>query len=94
MLNKDSFILGIILGIIIPAIVFGLLYLAAYAVKFISAGIQINAHVLLLVSFLPNLFIMRYYLVNRKLDKTGRGILLITFIYFILYFLIVHKWQI
>ncbi len=94
MLNKDSYILGVVLGLIIPVILFGLLYLLAFAVTYINEGIQIKENILAIVSFVPNLFVMRYYLVNLKFDKTGRGILLITFIYFILYFVIVHKWQI
>jgi hypothetical protein len=41
-----------------------------------------------IISLVVNLLLMRYYLINLKADKTGRGILLVTFIVGITLFII------
>ncbi|MCX6235580.1 MAG: hypothetical protein NT175_12835 [Bacteroidetes bacterium] len=95
MLNKDSFLLGVVLGVITPPIVFGFLYLILFVINAIATNdLSVKMSILQIVSITVNAFIFRYYFIGRKYDKTGRGVLLITFIYFILFFLIVHKWQI
>ena len=83
---KDSLPLGIVLGIVLPLISFGILY--AVSTIFAPAGKDylIELHTVVLVSVFTNLFTLRYYLMKPKFDKTGRGILLITFILAIAYF--------
>jgi hypothetical protein len=84
-LKKDSFILGIALGLLMPMAVFGILYAAVGLIKsFYMAGLLQGT--LLLVSIFMNMFALRHYLLKEKFDKSGRGILLATFIYAIVYF--------
>ena len=83
---KDSLLLGVVLGIALPLISFGILY--AISTIFAPAGKDylIDLSVVILVSVFTNLFTLRYYLIKPKFDKTGRGILLVTFILAIGYF--------
>jgi len=41
---------------------------------------------MVLISIFVNLFTLRYYLVNLRYDKTGRGILMLTFGLAMVYF--------
>jgi hypothetical protein len=82
-LKKDSFWLGVLLGIVLPAVVIGLLYLVFYVSP---ASIQNKQMAKIIVlGIVPNAFVMRYYLVNLKADHTGRGILFVTFILAIIF---------
>jgi len=79
-LKKDSMWLGIILGILVPAVTFGLLYLINTNVKNSVNNSYLTSFMLQIISLVFNLLLMRYYLINLKADKTGRGILLVSFI--------------
>jgi len=46
--------------------------------------LDLQTHVL--VSLFGNLFPIRYYFVNLKFDKTGRGVLLVTFVLVLIFF--------
>lgn len=87
-LKKDSLIFGIILGAIVPWIVFGLLFAANY---FLSSVFEkeyiLKDATVKLVSIVLNIFIFRHYLVKEKFEKSGRGVLLITFIYAVLIYI-------
>ncbi len=88
MFKKDHFGLGLLIGIIAPLIFFGILYL----VSSMLTGGSYMADVLsikniLLISIFINLIPIRYYFVSLKMDLTGRGLVLITFILVIFYFL-------
>lgn len=91
-LEKDHFAYGLLLGILMPAVLFGILTLVNLFLHQImpdSSGIPFNT--LIMVSIFVNLFSMRYFLVNKKCDRTGRGILMSTFalaaifFYFLIY---------
>lgn len=88
-LEQNSFLLGITMGIIIPCITFCLLYLflVLLPIIFIQKSQLIKSSTLLLLSIFPNALIMRFYLLKLQLDKTGRGIMLTTFVLIILYFI-------
>lgn len=90
-LRRDSIWLGLIIGILFPALLFGILF--AVSKIFAPEGIEylIKLPTIILVSVFPNLFTLRYYLKNLKYDRTGRGILLVTFVYAILYFVVYLK---
>jgi hypothetical protein len=88
MLKKDKFLLGIILGIILPGIFFGLLYLITFLLKEGSYfDMVLSFNKILLISIFINLLPIRYYFVNLKFDRTGRGLIMITFILVLFYFL-------
>lgn len=90
-LRRDSMYLGLVIGIFFPAILFGILY--GISEIFAPEGKEylIKLPTLMLVSIFPNLFTLRYYLKKLKYDRTGRGILLVTFVYAILYFAVYLK---
>jgi len=88
-LRQDSFWMGLLLGVLIPALIFGLLKLIIF---FLPDQIQ-NANVfslqrLILISIIPNILLLRYYLLKLKYDLTGRGILAVTFIIAIIFIII------
>ena len=85
--RRDSWGMGIFLGAVVPALTFGILY-GLIALILVLAGknptetLNINVcEKLMLLSVVPSVFIMRYYLLKLKYDYTGRGILLVTFIF-------------
>ena len=78
LLKKDSFLLGAILGIVMPMIVFGILYLLMTASPTAPPHKQIAK--MLVLGIVPNGLVLRYYLVSLKADKTGRGIIFVTFL--------------
>ena len=88
-LRKDSFWMGILLGFIIPAFIFGLLELIlAFLPYQIKIANIFSLQRLILISILPNVLLLRYYLLKLKYDLTGRGILAVTFIIGILFIII------
>ena len=90
-LRRDSLWLGVIMGIIFPALLFGILFLISKIFAPEGVDLLVKLPTLILVSVFPNVFTLRYYLVKLKYDRTGRGILLVTFIYAILYFAVYLK---
>ena len=86
-LRKDSLPMGLFIGFICPAICFGLLYAIITLVQHQTGALNMDRMVqkLLLLSVVPNVLILRYYLVKLKYDLTGRGILLVTFAIAILF---------
>ena len=88
-LRQDSFWMGLLVGSIIPALIFGLLQLIIY---FLPQEIQ-DANIFtlqrrILISIIPNVLLLRYYLLKLKHDLTGRGILAITFVIGIIFVII------
>jgi membrane protease YdiL (CAAX protease family) len=85
-LKKDSMLLGIIIGLILPALLFAVLYFPSRLFAPLGKDYLVQLPTLALISIFPNLFTFRHYLKILKLDQTGRGILLVTFVFAILYF--------
>ncbi len=80
-LRKDSAIMGAILGILCPAIIFGTVELIIHFAEMRSEREDIiSTQKVILLSVIPNLFLLRYYLLKLKFDLTGRGILGVTMI--------------
>ena len=89
LLNRDNFFLGILLGMILPVIFYLLLYLMDMSVlALFDVHMLQKQEYLMLLSITINLFSIKYYFVNLKYDKTGRGVLLITFVMVLGYFLL------
>ena len=80
-LRRDSLPMGLFIGFICPAVFFGILYAVITLVQHQTGALQMDRMVqkLILLSVVPNVLILRYYLVKLKYDLTGRGILLVTF---------------
>ena len=75
--KKDSAILGLFIGILIPVVFYFLqkeIIPLVLGRSFSSASMQLFALVL-------NLPFFRYYLMSLKYEKTGKGIFFATFIY-------------
>ena len=89
MFNKNSLWLGILMGILMPLAIYGLLFGALELYNGMSASPhRFDVSLLQLISPVINLFFIRYYFVTKKYDDTGRGLLLVTFVFMIAYFVI------
>ena len=85
MLKKDSLLIGILVGISVPAVVFGMFYFGMELAGFRLTSEITEKMQLLLMGV--NALVMRYFLVTREQDQIGRGILLITFVGVIAHFI-------
>ena len=88
MLKKDNIAFGVLIGLVLPTLVYGILWFISLMVK--AEGVwamPFQRENMLLLSVMLNLIPMRIYLVRYKFDKTGRGVLLITFLLVIGYFI-------
>lgn len=87
MLKKDSIVFGVILGVLLPALLFLILNGAGSLIdpsSFLARPFE--GYKPILFSLLVNLVTIRIYFVNLKMDRTGRGILLATFLIALAYF--------
>jgi hypothetical protein len=79
--KKNSYLFGMLLGIIIPVLLFGVLYgLNTVTGIFSNATVMLSVHKMMFVSIALNILPMRYYLVHQEVENTGKGILIITLI--------------
>ena len=86
--KRDQFFAGIIFGLLLPVVFFMVLYLIDLLVlEMFNTHMLRKQEYLFLLSIAINLFAIKYYFVNLNYDKTGRGILLVTFALALLYFL-------
>ncbi|MEN8224714.1 MAG: hypothetical protein ABFS05_05065 [Bacteroidota bacterium] len=89
MFNRDSYWFGILIGSLMPLAVYAILYSAMLLYNRLCASpLNFDESLLQLISPVINLFLIRYYFVTKKYDDTGRGVLLVTFIFVIAYFVI------
>ncbi len=87
--NRNHFGFGLLLGLLFPALLWLLLYaLDILILSLFHTHILAKQEYLYILSLAINLLTIRYYFVNLKYDKTGRGILLVTFVYGIAYFVL------
>ncbi|MDR1112676.1 MAG: hypothetical protein LBL18_02805 [Bacteroidales bacterium] len=85
-LRRDNFWLGFLTGLLVPAAIFGILYLIVSIIEHYTGKMEIvSIQKIILLSILPNLFLLRYYLLKLKYDLTGRGIVTVTFLIGILF---------
>jgi hypothetical protein len=92
MFKKDHFLLGVIIGLIMPVLIAALVFLINYLL--VSAAItQVyldrKAHYMMGIA--GNLLPIRYYFVNVQFDRTGRGVVLVTFVLILLFFSVLNK---
>lgn len=82
MLKKDNWLLGIGLGVILPVVFYLLILLVLKQVGTTPGGnYLLKPSTAMLLALFSNFIAFRYYMVNLKFDRTGRGILLVTFVY-------------
>jgi hypothetical protein len=91
-IKKDNYLTGLLLGVAAPIIFYGLLYLIDMLL-YSFAGVHLTPeyHYLYLLSMAFNIILFRYYFVSLKAEKTGKGILLVTIIYIMVYFFLFFK---
>ena len=87
-LKKDSYILGGILGIAVPGILWLILHFTNLHVKNNFGNSYFSEFMIQILCLVPNVLTLRYYLVSLKADKTGRGILAVTFVIAIVLFIL------
>ena len=88
MLKKDNIAFGVLIGLVLPILIYCLLWFISMLVK--AEGVwarPFQPENMMLLSVMLNLIPMRIYLVKYKFDKTGRGVLLITFLLVAAYFI-------
>lgn len=86
--KKDSYVLGVALASIAPVILY---YVLTFVVDWFSdaftGGIpMIQNHNVILVSVFLNMIIFSKFIHKSQYDKTGRGVMLITFVFTAIYF--------
>jgi hypothetical protein len=89
MLKRDSIGFGVLVGVVLPGILLLILLGLGRLTEpgaFISRPFE--GFKPILASLVINLVTMRIYFVNFKMDRTGRGILLATFIIGAVFFLL------
>lgn len=95
-LRSDSYALGICSGLLIPIVLFGILF--GILLILVNQRPDMLLRVpnlyknlvpkMILLSILPSVFLMRYYLLKLKFDKTGRGILISAFLLGIVFLIV------
>jgi len=89
--NRDSYLSGFIISIVLPVVAFGAFYLLdALIQRLFHLDHLLKATNLLLLAIAMNMLALRYYLVKAKFEHTGMSIMLLTFIMGILYFVVVQ----
>ena len=81
MYKIDNFLFGLVIGAIVPVIFiyfFNYLFLSYFKA-------EVKEDTIYVLSVLFNFLIFRLYMINMNMDKTGRGILLSTFIHAFIY---------
>jgi hypothetical protein len=87
--KKNSFLLGFVLAGVVPVILF---FTLDYSVHLLSVKLTqgfplIRYHNIMLVSIFLNLLIFKNYLHKPNHDRTGKGVMIITFILTLAYFI-------
>lgn len=86
---RDNFFFGALIGFILPALAFIIIKAIASTAGNDSFAIKpFGEDRMQVYAILVNLIPFRFYMVNRQLDYTGRGILFSTFVLVVIYFII------
>jgi hypothetical protein len=91
MLKKDSIAFGALVGLILPGILFGILSLVAVLIETGSEWTRpFEPDRLPLVALVINVIPIRIYFVTYKFDRSGRGVLLVTFLLMVVFFAVIR----
>jgi hypothetical protein len=89
-LDKDHFLFGLGLAIVVPTLIFSLLMgLQILSMSVFKFKLPLPTDIVLFLSIAANLLPFRYYMVNRQHEQTGKGILFFTFVVALVYVYIV-----
>ncbi len=92
MLKKDLWPMGVLIGIILPILLFAVLFAIDIGIyKLWETHMTVRFDYIYLLSISANLFPIRHYLVNLKFEKTGMGLLMITIAEIIGYFFMYYQ---
>ncbi len=94
LLNKDNFFWGALIGFIFPALAFLLIrFLASTAgnEEFIIRPLGYDS--MQVYAIVANLIPFRIYMINKQLDRTGRGLIFATFVLVIIYFIMFFQYK-
>lgn len=89
--KKNNFLFGFATGVLLPFPVYGFFWVLDQLMK--STGIWHGLHQpqnIYLLSLVGNIILIRIYFINLKSDKTAKGILLMTLVYVVIFFLIYY----
>ena len=92
LLKQNNFLTGLAMGLLTPLPVYGFFWLLDRLLK--NAGVWnglAQPENIFLLSLVGNLFLIRTYFVKLKLEKTAKGILLITLALILLFFFLFYK---
>lgn len=92
LLKQNKFLTGVIIGLLAPFPVYGLFWLLDRLLK--TTGIWhglVQPENIFLLSLVGNLLLLRTYFVKLKLEKTAKGILLVTLALILLFFYLFYK---
>jgi hypothetical protein len=88
MLKRDNIAFGALVGLVLPGLFYGLLSLVALLVETGSTWTRpFESDRMMLLALIINVIPIRVYFVSYKFDKTGRGVLLVTFLLMVAYFI-------
>jgi hypothetical protein len=91
MLKRDNIALGVLIGLVLPGLFYGLLSLVAHFVETGTAWTRpFESDRMMLLALIINVFPIKLYFITYKFDKTGRGVLLVTFLLMVSYFLFIR----
>lgn len=77
--KSDHFFKGILVGLLSSTVLYFIILIIMGSLTQIPYWLQ-NPKTPYLLALIPNLLIFRYLMVNKKQDKTGRGVLLVVFL--------------
>jgi len=89
--KKNNFLFGVGTGILLPVPIYGIFWTIDLLLK--QTGIWHGLHQpqnIFLLSLVGNIIMIRIYFLNLKSDKTAKGILLMTLVYVVTFFLIYY----
>ena len=87
--RKDDLVFGFVAGLIVPLILFGGIFgLHLLLIRTFSILPLLNLKKMILISLIPNILLFRYYMLKLKFESSGKGILAVTVIIVLLFFII------
>ncbi len=86
----NSYLSGFIQALLMPALGTALLLPFFRLLIRLTGSHFIDDSGILLLSIIPNLLVMRYYIIKAGLENTGRGIIVVTLILVVLFFAFIH----